>query len=96
MKKTAKLIKDNLPDFIGHAALYQVDPPMEGVELKSNSKREFNYVVVSTAHTFGLETYIFGADETGDVFNWLELDGSMKGTSSHKKVLKNAGYELIR
>ena len=89
--KTAKLKKDNLESFTGHAALYELSKPLKGY----NSEK-YKFVVCSTASCMGVvETYVFGADKNGEVLNWGELDGNMKNTSSHTEVLNEAGYELI-
>ena len=90
--KTAKLIKDNLEGFAGHASLYELSPPMK------NEKRKHKFVVCSTAHPMfsDVETYIFPANKKGEVISWGDLDGSQKGTTSHEVVLNNAGYTLIK
>lgn len=41
----------------------------------------------------GAETFIFAADEKGNVTRWVELRGSFKGELDHDKALRNAGYE---
>ncbi|MEA5453254.1 hypothetical protein SPF06_00830 [Sinomonas sp. JGH33] len=86
----------NLHDWIGRAALYRMDPPLDGNE----------YVVVSAADSRGrrwastipevmkTETYIFGADDEGNCPDLRELPGSMKGTLSHEEALAKAGYEV--
>jgi hypothetical protein len=89
--KTAKLIKDNLTGFVGHAALYELTPAMV------NEKKKHKYVICSSADAMftGIETFIFPANKEGNVIDWGELDGSQRGTSSHSEVLSDAGYELI-
>jgi len=54
-------------------------------------------VIVSAVVVFcsGPETYIFEADENGNVVNWTELEGSYKGGLCHRRALENAGYEVI-
>ena len=91
--KTAKLIKDNLEGFAGHASLYEVNPPVEGEKGKKHK-----FVVCSTANAMftGIETFIFSANNKGKILSWLELDGSARRTTSHEKVLNNAGYTLIK
>ena len=95
-KKTATRVRNNLYNYTGHAALYKCEPPMVK---KSWDKEEpdtlFEYVVCSTASTFGVETYIFGANAEGAVVDWLDLPGSEKLTMSHSRVLTNAGYEPV-
>jgi hypothetical protein len=41
------------------------------------------------------ETFIFPADESGSVIDWGELEGSLRGTTSHQKALEGAGYKLV-
>lgn len=81
----AKHIKD-VEGYVGRAALYQLDPPHEGC----------THVVVSSAVApfTGPETYIFPADENGDVIGLGPLGGSMRGTLIHENALNNAGYTL--
>ncbi|MEN4917541.1 hypothetical protein ABE485_02630 [Achromobacter spanius] len=83
----ARLVKDNLEGFNGHASLYRCDPPHAGHE----------FVVASTTTAYGLmETYLFPADSDGQIKDWLEMDGSMKETTSHDDVWANAGYQISR
>lgn len=91
--KTAKLTKDNLENFTGHAALYELSD-----KVKYDDDKETRYVICSTANAMfsDIETYIFPADKDGKILDWVELDGSERGTSSHKTVLKNAGYKLVK
>lgn len=90
--KTAKLIKDNLHNFAGHAALYELDPPIKGKNKKSHKR-----VIVSTANVMfsGPGTYIFPAKaDTEDVEDWGELKGSYRGGMSHSKALEGSGYSI--
>lgn len=82
--KKAKLIKDSLEGFRGHAALYKLSEPLEG----------HTFVICSAADVpfSGVETYIFPADEDGKIIDYGELEGSAQGTRSHAMVLRNAGY----
>ncbi len=82
----ATLIKDNLPDFQGHAALYRMNPPHEGNE----------FVIASAANALysGPETYLFPADADGRVIGWSELEGSYRGGLSHARALGRAGYSI--
>lgn len=69
----------------GKAAVYRLEPPLGDIK----------YVFVSTATVLGrLETYAFASDEKGEVSNWCELEGSMKGDYSHEDVLAAMGYKL--
>ena len=92
-----------LSGFRGNATLWKVSPPMETDAWDPDGTRrvlEFSHVVVSAVedyiHGFGVrETYIFGADETGKVLNWLELPGSTKGIVSPDKIFSKLGYTII-
>jgi hypothetical protein len=83
--KVAEFIR-KLDGFQGEAALYRMEPSLEG----------HRYVVVSatTAPFTGPETFLFPATKAGKVKDWGELDGSIRGTLEHKKALKHAGYRL--
>ena len=82
----AKLVEDNLDEFMGHAALYSVDPPM----VSNFKKKSYSYVVVS--HLAALETVIFGSNESGMtdacLFTWQEP------WVDHEEALKRAGYTI--
>ena len=93
-KGIATLIREHLPEFVGRASLYRIFPEVaydaDGV------KHTTNYVVVSAVHDHLIhETFIFPADESGSVIDWGELDGSLRGTTSHQKALEGAGYKLV-
>jgi len=98
---TAKMIKDNLSGFVGHAALYELSTPIAyhvGYDDDDNEIIKYtSFVVVVTGRPFGMgiETYIFPSDSTGRIIDWGELPSSKRGTSPHAEVLNNAGYELI-
>jgi hypothetical protein len=94
--KIAKLIKDDLTGFRGHAALYQVNPPMVSRSWDEPEKSH-DFVIVSSSNVWGRpETYIFPATRDGKVIDWLEMDGSQKDVYSHNTVLWNAGYDIVR
>ena len=48
-----------------------------------------DYYAVTSAidNEFGQETYVFEADEHGEIINWTELPGSEKGTQDHDAVI---------
>lgn len=76
-------------------ALYRLSEP---ITYGWNNDQQTEYVVIS-ALTFafdhaGSETFIFPADEHGEVVDWGELDGSQRGTTSHAAVIAAAGWEL--
>jgi hypothetical protein len=97
--KIAKLIKDDLTGFRGHAALYQVTPPMassswDGPDAPSQMN---DFVVVSSANVMGRnETYIFPANEKGKVLDWIQMEGSQGGIYSHDDAFANVGYDIVR
>lgn len=74
--------------------LWKVDPPVKyGYDGRGG---DAEYVVTSAVSaTFtGAETYIFPADEKGEVVDWGELDGSYRGGFDHEKAI--AGFEASR
>lgn len=95
--KVATFVKD-LDGFRGSASLYRLDPPMKSVSCEDDTEPLREYVVVSAVHAFdgNAETYIFSADETGDVDCWLELDGSFRGALDQERALNEAGYTVKR
>lgn len=90
--KTATKVKD-LTGFTGHASLYKLSEPMDG----DDTDEVFTHVVVSStvAMFTGAETYIFPANEEGDVTDWGELRGSYRGGMLHETALLGAGYEVV-
>lgn len=93
----AAFIKD-LEGFTGKAKLYRLNPPIKYEDYISEEMIECEYVVVSAANAMysGPETYIFHSNESGEVINWSELDGSFRGGQDHEKALLGAGYEVIK
>ena len=65
--------------------------------MKNYDGGEHEYVITSAANAMfsGPETYIFPADEAGDVADFSELDGSYKGDLDHQRAIINAGYEVV-
>lgn len=93
MAGKAVLLNNHLKRFVGHAALYKLDPPLLDDD---GGTREF--VVVSAAilpFSGEGETYIFPATPDGKVSDWGELPGSMRGTLDHADALEGAGYEIV-
>ena len=93
MNKIATLVKP-LDGYKGKAALYKLSEPLAsswGLE----QDKKYEHVVVSSVVTYsGPETLIFGADESGDVYSFLELHGSSRGHMDHEQALRDAGYEI--
>ena len=54
------------------------------------------FVVVSAAMVpfSGPEVFIFPSDEDGKILDWMELDGSLKGTMIHEDAIANAGWKV--
>ena len=82
----AILVKDILKSFNRHAALYRMEPPLNGHE----------FVIASAANlmTTGPETYLFSADADGEVLDWRKMDGSYRGGLSHAKAFADVGYSI--
>lgn len=95
--KTATIVKRDLPGATGTAHLYRLDPPIEDRDYDGSHLGTYEYVRVSATYAMfsGPETYIFPADETGEVTSWGELDGSYKGGLDHEEALRGAGYEVV-
>lgn len=90
---TATFVKDVSDRFAGTAYLYRVEPPVTG---GWDGDTEYDYVVSSGVNALfsGPETYLFPADEDGEVLDWGELDGSFRGAIDPERAVRNAGYEL--
>ena len=88
MKKQATYLRE-ADGFTGDARLYRLSEPLE----------DSSYVIVSAvpfAFDTGMaETYLFSANEEGDVTSWSDLDGSFQGAMDHARALANAGYEIV-
>lgn len=82
----AILVKDILKGFIGHAALYRMEPPLD----------DHGFVIASATSLTptGPETYLFPADAEGNVASWAVMDGSYRGGLSHAKAFAGVGYSI--
>ena len=80
--RTARKIKD----VNNHQILWEVLPRIEGNK----------YVITSTSNVqfTGPETYMFAADEKGNIINWGELPGSYRGELNHQKCFENINYQI--
>lgn len=85
----AKFIKD-MNNFRGEAKIYEVSP---AISFGDNENTKF-IIVSKIDNEFGQETYIFPANEDGEIKDYCELSGSQKGDISHGQVLRDAGYEI--
>ena len=83
---TATMVKKLGGTWTGDARLYRLTPPLDDAA----------YVVVSATNAMftGPETYIFPADASGEVIDWLELRGSFRGGLDHAEALSGAGYVI--
>lgn len=92
--ETAHFIKRLKPSASGATQkLYHLSEPIAfGFDGSATS----DYVVVSAVHMMcsDPETYIFPADETGEILNFLELPGSFRGEMNHEEALSRAGYKV--
>ena len=98
MKGTATLVSPGTPYGVAGQRLYKVDPPAKyDVYEPDRVERETQYVVVSAiiSRDAGAETYIFPADEGGNILNWCGLEGSFRGYMDHERALRGAGYTVI-
>ena len=95
----AKLVKELRRDERGHAAVYELSEPLDGNKFVVVSAVDLGAEAHILDSVFGnprasCETYIFAADENGNVSEWGELDGSFKGGKDHARALRGAGYEI--
>lgn len=69
------------------AYVYRLDPPLDG--------HEFVRVSAVSVPFSGPETFIFPSDAHGEVLDWHQLPGSLKGALDHAAALRGAGYEIV-
>ena len=95
MTKIAQQVKW-LDNFRGTAALFKLTPAIIDVNY-DDVVNTYEYVIVSAANVpfSGPETYIFPSNENGEVVDWVELDGSFRGSLDIWQALRNAGYEPV-
>lgn len=86
--KTATLIKPVSPG----KKLYRLSEP-----LRDGEGNPHTYVVVSAADVMltGPETYIFPANENGEITDFGDLPGSYRGDFDHVRALSGAGYRIL-
>lgn len=89
-KRTATKIKEGL-DWQGDATLYQLSAP---ITYEGDRQTDFVWVSAVCAIFSGPETFIFPADDNGEVLGWAELEGSFRGGLDHERALRGAGYSL--
>ena len=76
--------------------LWRMEPPLKDYE------GEGHPLVMSSAvdHSLGgmiriHETYLFPADESGEITDWGGLPGSYQGDTNHEAAIRGAGYEPV-
>lgn len=87
----------NLEGYMSDARLYKLSQPVMFKTKMDGPEHPTLYVVVSATNcpvTGRPETYIFPANEGGEVLDWLELKGSFRGELNHAKAIANAGWRL--
>lgn len=91
---TATFVKDMSKNFTGTAKLWKLSEPVDS----ECDNEKTNYVVTSAAIVMfsGPETYIFPADESGNVISWLEMAGSYRGGLDHEQAIENAGWVIAQ
>mgnify|MGYP001565118549 FL=1 len=94
MRKIAMLVKTLTNGWTGDAKLYKLSEPMQYGYDEPESETQFVIVSATNAMFSGPETYIFPADEDGNVIDWGELDGSYRGGYNHWEALERAGYTV--
>lgn len=99
MDKIATLIRDNLPGYRGHAALYKLSEPLNGYTfvVVSSVYIEFPESVRNIVKNYH-ESFVFPSDSEGNVTEWQDLNGSISRSDipvPHKECLSEAGYNLV-
>ena len=99
MTITVKYVEES-NGFRSQASLYKLSEPVEyGIKWNDDDPplQTTQYVIISSVvtlqfHGDGPETYIFPADKNGNIIDWCEMDGSLKGTMSHDDAIEAAGW----
>jgi len=95
---TATFVKKLGDEWNGDARLYRLSEPIEyGYRWDDDDPPlpTTEYVIVSATITYsGPETYIFPANEEGNIVAWGEMDGSFRGSLDHDAAIANAGWKL--
>lgn len=85
----ATLVKEMESSAGASLRLYKLSEPYTVRDYDGDEKVTCDHVVVSAVHVAysGPETYVFPADDAGEVIDWGELDGSFKGALDHEEAL---------
>lgn len=78
--------------------LYVLSEHIRYDDWQVDGPRYTNHVAVSAVNNdwCGIETYIFPADEEGEILSYSELDGSFKGDMDHAKALSGLGFKIVQ
>lgn len=97
---TFEKVKDLSESFQGNAALYRLSEKVDFGTVWDDEDNEMpegqtDHVVVSANNVMfsGPETYIFAANQDGEVISWCEMPGSFQGSLDHEAALTRAGWK---
>ena len=95
MTTQATFVRD-LTGWRGDVKLYRLDPPYAYADAYPEPLT-VTHVAVSAASVpySGPETYVFAADEQGEVVDWCELPGSFRGGLDHQRALDGFLAEAV-
>jgi len=95
--RTATFVR-TIQGFRNRAELFRLSEPV--TVAKPGDTRTTLFVIVSaiawTADFRVPETFVFPADESGQVIDWDELPGSFRGACDIDRALRAAGFDVIR
>lgn len=95
---TATKLRQVNPSANGNQYLWHLSEPVGyGYDWeKDTTKSVTEYVITSAAVVFGSgpETYIFPADADGNVIDWGEMSGSIRGYLNHEMAIREAGWAV--
>lgn len=98
-RKTAQKFDTKPGQFRETAFFYKLSEPVEYDYDYDTEKflKETRFVCVSQANAFGsgYETFIFPADENGEVVDWSELEGSLRGYISPDQLMRECGWSVV-
>jgi hypothetical protein len=77
----------------GSAKLWQTSEPYsypsDDWRGEDEKRGTTTYVISSAVDAYGgPETYLFPSDESGEILDWLELDGSYRGGLDHVRAIE--------
>lgn len=97
MAITIKKVRDLPPNNPTQVqTLYHLSQPIT-YGWDNESRTEFVVVSALSAafDTHKPETFIFPADEQGEIVDFSEMQGSQRGTTDHATVIAAAGWEMV-